>query len=278
MLLDASQRVEYASPNAVSALHRVGVQGNAVGMRLGELGFDDHTVRLAFESGAPATEEFEQAARGRGARALPPVAQRPQGRAGASCSSRDISELRRRDRHAAQQGRDDPRDPSSGEEQPADDLVAAAPAGSPARRRPEAKAAVEESVRRIRTIALVHETLSRDVGDDIDFKEILLPLAAMVEEGLAVARPSRALRRSKATPAACRRASRRRSRSCSPSCSRTRSSTRSVDGRPGHDLGGDGQRRVRARGEGHATTASGCPKGSASKTRPGSACRSCGRW
>jgi two-component sensor histidine kinase len=48
----------------------------------------------------------------------------------------------------------------------------------------EAKAAVEESVRRIRTIALVHETLSRDVGDDIDFKEILLPLAAMVEEGL----------------------------------------------------------------------------------------------
>ena len=39
-------------------------------------------------------------------------------------------------------------------------------------------------MRRIRTIALVHEMLSRDVGDDIDFKEILLPLAAMVEEGL----------------------------------------------------------------------------------------------
>ena len=39
-------------------------------------------------------------------------------------------------------------------------------------------------MRRIRTIAVVHEMLSRDVGDDIDFKEILLPLAAMVEEGL----------------------------------------------------------------------------------------------
>ena len=48
----------------------------------------------------------------------------------------------------------------------------------------EAKAAVEESVRRIRSIALVHETLSREAGDDVDFNEIVRPLAAMVEEGL----------------------------------------------------------------------------------------------
>src|SRR3954468_20157557 len=48
----------------------------------------------------------------------------------------------------------------------------------------EAKAAVDESVRRIRTIALVHETLSREVGDDIAFGEILRPLARMAEETL----------------------------------------------------------------------------------------------
>ena len=29
-------------------------------MRLAEIGFDDHPVRLAFESAAPATEEIEQ--------------------------------------------------------------------------------------------------------------------------------------------------------------------------------------------------------------------------
>ena len=49
---------------------------------------------------------------------------------------------------------------------------------------PEAKAAIDESVRRIRTIALVHETLSREAGDDVPFVEILRPLARMVEESL----------------------------------------------------------------------------------------------
>jgi len=49
---------------------------------------------------------------------------------------------------------------------------------------PEAKAAINESVRRIRTIALVHETLSREAGDDIAFVEILHPLARMAEDSL----------------------------------------------------------------------------------------------
>ncbi len=51
-------------------------------------------------------------------------------------------------------------------------------------RSPEAKAAIEESVRRIRSIALVHETLSREAGDDVPFVEIVRPLVRMVEEGL----------------------------------------------------------------------------------------------
>jgi two-component sensor histidine kinase len=49
---------------------------------------------------------------------------------------------------------------------------------------PEAKAAVAESVRRIRTIALVHETLSREPGDDVPFLEIVRPLLRLAEEGL----------------------------------------------------------------------------------------------
>ena len=37
--------VQYVSPNANSALHRVGIQASAVGMRLAELGFHDGPVR-----------------------------------------------------------------------------------------------------------------------------------------------------------------------------------------------------------------------------------------
>jgi two-component sensor histidine kinase len=48
----------------------------------------------------------------------------------------------------------------------------------------EAKAAVNESVRRIRTIAVVHETLSREAGDDVAFVDIVRPLLRLSEEGL----------------------------------------------------------------------------------------------
>ena len=39
-----------------------------------------------------------------------------------------------------------------------------------------------ESERRIRSIAIVHETLSRDAGDVVRFNEIVRPLARLVED------------------------------------------------------------------------------------------------
>ena len=39
-------------------------------------------------------------------------------------------------------------------------------------------------MRRIRTIALVHESLSREPGDDVTFIEIVRPLLRLAEEGL----------------------------------------------------------------------------------------------
>jgi two-component sensor histidine kinase len=57
---------------------------------------------------------------------------------------------------------------------------------------PEAISAVGDSVRRIRTIALVHEALSREPGDDVTFIEIVRPLLRLAEEGLqSVDRPVR---------------------------------------------------------------------------------------
>ncbi|MCB1039672.1 MAG: sensor histidine kinase, partial [Acidimicrobiales bacterium] len=53
----------------------------------------------------------------------------------------------------------------------------------------QAKVAISESVRRIRSIALVHETLSREAGEAVAFTEILRPLVQMVAE--AVSSPER---------------------------------------------------------------------------------------
>jgi two-component sensor histidine kinase len=48
----------------------------------------------------------------------------------------------------------------------------------------EARAAVEESVRRIASIAVVHETLAQEITDEAPFLDVVRPLVRMVEEGL----------------------------------------------------------------------------------------------
>jgi two-component sensor histidine kinase len=49
---------------------------------------------------------------------------------------------------------------------------------------PEAKQAIDESVRRIRSIALVHETLAYEAGNTVPFGDVIRPLVRVVEDGL----------------------------------------------------------------------------------------------
>jgi hypothetical protein len=59
LVLDTESMVRYASPNAVSSLHRMGIHANAQGQRLSDIGLDDDAVRTAFAARAPVTEELE---------------------------------------------------------------------------------------------------------------------------------------------------------------------------------------------------------------------------
>ena len=182
VVLDEAGRVEYASPNAISALHKIGVHANAEGMRLGDLGLDEVAVRTAMAIASPVTEEIE---RGQEVsvllRCLPLV---DDGKVtGALVLLRDISELRRRDRLLISM------DATIREihHRVKNNLQTISSLLRLQSRRldsPEAKAALEESVRRIRSIALVHETLSRETGDDVQFNDIVRPLVRMVEESL----------------------------------------------------------------------------------------------
>jgi len=186
IVLNADARVRYASPNAVSALHRVGVSANAVGQTLAELGVAETAARHAFERKEPVVEEFEQA----GdvtllTRSIPLLKRTTHGSAvtGGVVLMRDVSELRRRDRLLLT------KDATIREihHRVKNNLQTISSLLRLQARRlssPEAKEAVAESVRRIRTIALVHETLSREPGEDISFIEIVRPLMRLVEEGL----------------------------------------------------------------------------------------------
>jgi two-component sensor histidine kinase len=187
IVLDRAACVEYASPNAVSALHRMGIHANAEGMRLGEIGLEDELVRNAYAMATPATEEVE-----RGGEVTVLVRCIPMldasGVSGAVVLLRDISELRRRDRLLLS------KDATIREihHRVKNNLQTISSLLRLQARRtssPDARFAIAESVRRIGSIALVHETLSRGAGEDVPFNEIIRPLLRMVEE--AVVSPDR---------------------------------------------------------------------------------------
>ena len=190
MWLNDDAEVQYVSPNANSALHRVGIQASAIGMRLAELGFHDGPVRQAFERQVPVIEEFEQ---GDGVtllcRCVPFVHAGEV--TGAVLLMRDVTELRKRDRLLLS------KDATIREihHRVKNNLQTISSLLRLQARRlthPEAIAAVGDSVRRIRTIALVHEALSREPGDDVTFMEIVRPLLRLAEEGLqSIDRPVR---------------------------------------------------------------------------------------
>lgn len=179
VVLDRAMCVEYASPNAVSALHRMGVHANTEGMRLGELGLDDEAVRDAFTVAKPVIQEVERGEVIILLRCIPMLDS--QGVSGAVVLFRDVTEVRLRDRLLLS------KDATIREihHRVKNNLQTISSLLQLQGRRTgseEAKEAIAESVRRIRSIALVHETLSRDAGEDVSFTEILRPLVQMVAE------------------------------------------------------------------------------------------------
>ena len=182
MVFDAGGRVEYASPNAVNALHRMGIYSNVQGLRLDELGVEETAVQTAFFHGVPVTEEI-----GRHPDVIVLLRCIPLLEAGEVTGAlvllRDITDLRRRDRLL------DTKDATIREvhHRVKNNLQTISSLLRLQSRRMsagEGQMALGEAERRIRSIALVHEILSRDPGDQPAFNEIVDPLVRMAKEGV----------------------------------------------------------------------------------------------
>ncbi len=188
IIIDDVTRVRFASPNAVSSMHRMGIHAYAAGQLLREVGFDDAAPRAALAASLPVTEELERGDVSVLLRVLPMLESgRP---VGAIMMIRDVTDLRRRDRMLLS------KDATIREihHRVKNNLQTIASLLRLQGRRlssPEARDALAESERRIRSIAIVHETLSRDAGDVVRFGEIVRPLVRVVEE--TVAAPERSI-------------------------------------------------------------------------------------
>jgi two-component sensor histidine kinase len=186
--IDARGRATYASPNALSAYRRMGQAGDVVGADLATL-----TRRMARDgvTGEAAAASITAAVAGRFPepmdvegdsatmllRALP--LQAPGGEAGALVLLRDVTDVRRRDRALLT------KDATIREihHRVKNNLqTVAALLRLQARRmtEPAARAALEESVRRVASIALVHETLAGSREDVVEVDDVLAQVLPMM--------------------------------------------------------------------------------------------------
>ncbi|WGL51303.1 histidine kinase N-terminal domain-containing protein [Nocardioides sp. BP30] len=196
--VDAEGVVDYASPNALSVYRRLGLSGDLTGSSLAELTRqlvpprdrpDEETLSAVLGGRAYRDTEIESQGVSLIVRAIP---LRPQERhIGALVLVRDVTDLRRRDRELVT------KDATIREihHRVKNNLqTVAALLRLQARRigEPSAKAALDEAVRRVGSIALVHETLSQQaVEERVDFDEIADRLGTMVSEVSAVGTPVR---------------------------------------------------------------------------------------
>lgn len=179
IVLDGDRRVRFVSPNAVSAFHRMGIHAYTTGLELREVGFDQSPIDAMYRSMAPVMVEIQRGESSVLVHAMPLLENDVV--VGGIAMVRDVTDLRHRDRLLIT------KDATIQEihHRVKNNLqTIAALLRLQARRlqSPEGRAALEESERRIRSIAVVHETLSRDASDVVRFDDIVRPLARLVEE------------------------------------------------------------------------------------------------
>jgi two-component sensor histidine kinase len=186
--VDADGRVTYASPNALSVYRRLGLSGDLDGHDLAALTRelvpprrrpDEETLSAVLGGRVHRDTELGEDQVSLIVRAIP---LRPAGdHIGALVLLRDVTDLRRRDRELVT------KDATIREihHRVKNNLqTVAALLRLQARRidSVEAKLAIEEAVRRVGSIAIVHETLSQEVLEEVAFDEIADRLGDMVTD------------------------------------------------------------------------------------------------
>ena len=178
--LDASGYVRFASPNSVSVLSRLQVD-QVEGKRLGVEEFKCESIPLILSTQRPQSDEISLAGQTVTLKGIPLIEGTEM--TGALLLIRDISELRRRDNLIRS------KDSTIAEihHRVKNNLQTISSLLHLQSRRlvaEEAQEAINDSVRRIRSIAVVHEILSHNPEASICFDDIIKPLVRLVSEGL----------------------------------------------------------------------------------------------
>jgi two-component sensor histidine kinase len=187
ILLDALGQVEFATPNATNALHRLGVYASAEGHTLLDVGLRVRVVERALNYGIPSLEEVDQ---GHDIAILfhcVPLFDHGV-ISGVLLLVRDVSDLRQLNRvvlnkeaavrevhHRVKNNLQTISSLLRLQARRSDEL--------------ETRIALQEAERRVRSIAVVHEVLSREPGEEVVFDEIVRSLVMLVEDTVLALHP-----------------------------------------------------------------------------------------
>ena len=187
VVVDAEGRVEFASPNAMNAFHRMGIYSPPETRRFSDLDIEESAIEWALANGRPVVEEVER--RPDVIVLLHCIPLLSHGVVtGAMILLRDVTDVRRLDRLLLS------KDAAIREvhHRVKNNLQTISSLLSlQARRVSEgaARVALHEAERRVRSISLVHEILSRDPSDQVPFAEIVVSLVRMAEDSVVSSRP-----------------------------------------------------------------------------------------
>ncbi len=182
LVTDAQGRITYSSPNAMSALHRMGVSQAVEGNRLSEAGVEDAAIATALATGRPVIEEVERRPDVIVLVHCTPLLDNA-AVTGSMVLLRDVTDLRRLDRLLLSKDaaiREVHHRVKNNLQTISSLLRLQARRLDPGKGRE----ALREAERRVRSIAVVHEILSRDPGDQVSFREILDALVRMTEDSV----------------------------------------------------------------------------------------------
>ena len=185
--LDAEGHIDYASPNAISALRRLGHTDQVSGTDLSEIVTSrlptgvtlDETLPVVLTGRAPWGTEVETARVNLTMRAIPLLDHGT--RYGAMLLMRDVSELRRRERELLTKDATI-REIHHRVKNNLQTVSALLRLQSRRLEDPGARFALQEAGRRVSTVALVHDTLSQGFDETVLFDEIAVRIARATVE------------------------------------------------------------------------------------------------
>ncbi len=187
ILIDGDGRVEFATPNATNALHRMGIYVSAEGQTLAELGVRVRVIERSLEYAIPAMEEID---RGHDVAILFHCVPLLEHGLVTGCVTmlRDVSDLRQLNRLVLNKEaavREVHHRVKNNLQTISSLLRLQARRSDQA----ETRIALGEAERRVRSIAVVHEVLSREPGEEVAFDEIVRSLVLLVDDTVLALHP-----------------------------------------------------------------------------------------